>query len=509
MGAVVLAILVHHPSQDPSAAVVVEVGIDIRQVDAVGVEESLKQEVVFQRVYLGDAQTVGHHGSCRRSTSRSHHHAQFGTGRVDEVLDDEEVARETHRLHHVELEVDMLADALLQGVAIESAGALVGQLRQVVGLKLDAVDLVVASESVDDLLSLLGRELVLSLFVGGELVVEVLLGIFLSPLLLRSEFLGDGEEGHDGSVVDVVDLHLVEHLDRVGESLGHVGKDLVHLLPRLKPFLLRVAHAVGVVEVLLGGETEQVVVGLGRLAVFEVTVVGADELDAQFFSQPYEFAVGALLQGEGLAVGHDRGVLHLVALELQIVVVAEEVVIPLCGLSRALQVSVEDLAWHLARYTGRADDQSLVVALQVGPVRARLVVVAVHPRARYQFNKVFVSLVVFGQDDEVVATIVSHGLVLVLLGASCDIHLTSEDGLEGFEALRLALLVDLGAAVGQLLHAIHHAMVGDGHAPHAVPDGLLHEVGYLRLAVKDGVVRMDVQMYEVFHQFSYFTCKCR
>ena len=108
-----------------------------------------------------------------------------------------------------------------------------------------------------------------------------------------------------------------------------------------------------------------------------------------------------------------------------------------------------------------------------------------------------------------VATIVSHGLVLILLGASCDIHLTSEDGLEGFEALRLALLVDLGAAVGQLLHAIHHAMVGDGHAPHAVPDGLLHEVGYLRLAVKDGVVRMDVQMYEVFHQFSYFTCKCR
>ena len=132
----------------------------------------------------------------------------------------------------------MLADALLQGVAIEAAGTLVGQLRQVVGLKLDAVDLVVASDSVDDLLSLLGRELVLSLFVGGELVVEVLLGIFLSPLLLRSEFLGDGEEGHDGSVVDVVDLHFVEHLDRVGEGLGHVGKDLVHLLPRLKPLLL-------------------------------------------------------------------------------------------------------------------------------------------------------------------------------------------------------------------------------------------------------------------------------
>ena len=61
MGAVLGAILIHDPPQHLAAAVVVEVGIDIRQVDTVGVEETLKQQVVFQRVNLRDAEAVGHH----------------------------------------------------------------------------------------------------------------------------------------------------------------------------------------------------------------------------------------------------------------------------------------------------------------------------------------------------------------------------------------------------------------------------------------------------------------
>ncbi len=61
MGAVLCAVLVHDPPQYLSTAVVVEVGIDIRQVDTVGVEETLKQQVVFQRVNLRDAEAVGHH----------------------------------------------------------------------------------------------------------------------------------------------------------------------------------------------------------------------------------------------------------------------------------------------------------------------------------------------------------------------------------------------------------------------------------------------------------------
>ena len=110
VGTVLVAVFVFHPFQHPSASVVVEVGIDIRQRNTVGIEETLEQQVILQRVNLGDAQTVGHHTSCSRATSRPHHHSQLVAGRVDEVLHDEEVARETHRLHDVQLEADAVVD---------------------------------------------------------------------------------------------------------------------------------------------------------------------------------------------------------------------------------------------------------------------------------------------------------------------------------------------------------------------------------------------------------------
>ena len=112
MCAVLVAILLFHPLQHASASVVVEVSIDIGQGDTVGVEETLEQEVVLQRVELGDAQTVGHDASGSRSSSRSHHHAEFIACRVDEVLHDEEVAGETHRLHDVKLEPHSFQDLL-------------------------------------------------------------------------------------------------------------------------------------------------------------------------------------------------------------------------------------------------------------------------------------------------------------------------------------------------------------------------------------------------------------
>ncbi len=59
---------------------------------------------------------------------------------------DEEVARETHGLHHVELEVHVLIHILGQRIAIKLPGSLVGEVAQVFCLKLDAVYLVVAAQ---------------------------------------------------------------------------------------------------------------------------------------------------------------------------------------------------------------------------------------------------------------------------------------------------------------------------------------------------------------------------
>ena len=80
-----MAILVHHPAQHLASAVVVEVGIDIGEVHTVGVEETLEQQVVLERVYARNAQTVGHYRARSRATARTYPHTEVATGGIDEV----------------------------------------------------------------------------------------------------------------------------------------------------------------------------------------------------------------------------------------------------------------------------------------------------------------------------------------------------------------------------------------------------------------------------------------
>ena len=90
------------------------------------------------------------------------------------------------------------------------------------------------------LVSLFLRQRVLSVFVGGELLIKLLLRIFPSYVLLRSELGRYREERHDRVVVDAVHLHFVENLQRVGHRLRHIREHLVHLGPRFEPLLLSV-----------------------------------------------------------------------------------------------------------------------------------------------------------------------------------------------------------------------------------------------------------------------------
>ena len=378
------------------------------------------------------------------------------------------------------------------GHSIAFVGPFVRQLGQIVGLELDAVQLVVAPQLLDLLLALLTRQGVLAVLVTGELLVELFLRELLPPLLLRAKRLGDGEEGHDGVVVERIDLYLVEDLQRVRQRLGDVAEDLVHLSLRLEPLLLGIEHARGVVEVLARRETQQVVVGLGILLVDEVHVVRADELDAILPGQVHEHAVGLLLQGEGLAVGTDRGVLHLVSLQLEIIVVAKDAPIPLHGLAGTVDVAVEDFLGHLAGDACRADDEPLVVALQVFAVGTRTHVIAVHPCPRHELDQVLVARIVLCQHDQVVAALVLLAASQQLRAVSRHIHLATKDRYERLQPFLLALLVHVADDVVKFLDAEHVAMVGDGHAPHAVLQGFVYQTLNLRLAVEDREVGMYV-----------------
>ena len=56
----VAAVLLGDVVDDLAAAVHAEVDVDVGQADALGIEEALEQQLVLQRIDVGDAERVGH-----------------------------------------------------------------------------------------------------------------------------------------------------------------------------------------------------------------------------------------------------------------------------------------------------------------------------------------------------------------------------------------------------------------------------------------------------------------
>ncbi len=86
-------------SPRPSLA---EVDVDIGQRHPLRVQEALEEEVVVERIDVGDAQAVGHQAAGGRAATRPDGNALLARV-ADEVPDDQEVAGELHLLDHLEL----------------------------------------------------------------------------------------------------------------------------------------------------------------------------------------------------------------------------------------------------------------------------------------------------------------------------------------------------------------------------------------------------------------------
>ena len=103
----VAAVLVGDVAHDAVAALDREVDVDVRHRHALGVQEALEQQVVGERVDLGDVERVGDDRAGRRAAPGPDRDARV-LGELDEVPDDQEVAREAHVLDHGELHLEPL-----------------------------------------------------------------------------------------------------------------------------------------------------------------------------------------------------------------------------------------------------------------------------------------------------------------------------------------------------------------------------------------------------------------
>jgi hypothetical protein len=115
----VVPVLLGDVADHVAAPALVEVDVDVGHRDALGVEEPLEHQPVRDRIQVGDAERVGHHGPGGRAAAGTDPDAGR-LGPVDEVGHDQEVGAESHLRDHADLVLGA-APALLVVAAGEAA----------------------------------------------------------------------------------------------------------------------------------------------------------------------------------------------------------------------------------------------------------------------------------------------------------------------------------------------------------------------------------------------------
>ena len=102
-----LAVLVLDVVDDAVAVGLAEVDVEVGHRHPLGVQEALEQQVVLQRVEVGDLERIRDQRAGARAPARPDRAAVL-LGPVDEVAHDQEVAREAHLQDRVDLELQPL-----------------------------------------------------------------------------------------------------------------------------------------------------------------------------------------------------------------------------------------------------------------------------------------------------------------------------------------------------------------------------------------------------------------
>ena len=122
------------------------------------------------------------------------------------------------------------------------------------------------------------------------------------------------------------------------------------------------------------------VVRFGVVLIHKMRVVSTNQLHSILLGKLHQHLVRLLLQRERFSVCPDVGVLDLVSLQLKIVIVAEDSLIPLQRLTRSGNVAFQYFRRYFARNTSRTDDKVLVIAFKIFTVCTRTHIITVHPR---------------------------------------------------------------------------------------------------------------------------------
>ena len=265
MGDMVHAVFLLHVLDNAVAAFIVKVYVDIRHGYTLRVEESLEQEVVPDRVQIGDTQAVSHGASCSASTARAYGNTVV-LGPVDEVLHNKEVVREAHSAYGLELEVQTLCLLFVKLFSVAYVRAVIGQFAHIghraVELLAARIALLVVAAGINDIL------------------------VLVCPVVnLVKEVLREFELGQHVPAVYGIAFNFVQNLHRVGDGLRMFREQGQHLFFTLQVLLLGVAEAVRFVYESVCGKADEPVMGRPVLLAHKVNVIGGNYLYAVFLCQ--------------------------------------------------------------------------------------------------------------------------------------------------------------------------------------------------------------------------------
>ena len=101
------AIGLRHILNDFIAALHAEIHVEVRHRDPLRIQKALKQQVVFDRIEVGDLQCIGHQRPCTRASAGANRNILL-LGPANKVHDHEEITGEAHLVDGIKLKLKTL-----------------------------------------------------------------------------------------------------------------------------------------------------------------------------------------------------------------------------------------------------------------------------------------------------------------------------------------------------------------------------------------------------------------
>ena len=363
---VIRAIFARHVIDHLLPAFIAEVDVQVGHAHALGVQETLKEQVVFERVQHGDAQRIGHDAARAAATAGTDHDA-VALGVVDKVPHDEEVVHIPHAGNHVQL-IGKARGRLTPGV-----------IRLIGIARLEAL----AAQA-------------------GE-------------HFQRRFTCFDGKAGQMKLAEFKCHLAARGDLTRLMHGLRTVGKEREHFRLALDiEFLGFHSHARLVLERLARLDAHEHLLGGRVLAVEIVAVVGGYQGNARLPCQRLEAGEHHALLRQAMV--HD---FH------KVIALAEKRLHLKRILFRVLRAALQQQLGQIAAEARRQTDQPLGMLPEQVIVDARLVVKALRKPRADELDQVVIAGLVFAQQNHV-AVFTRRAVLFKAVGT--DIYLTPDDG---------------------------------------------------------------------------------